>query len=309
MQQLIQYLFIGYVSGKKVKKKFKSIAIYSSINSLKVEKIASHLEEIILNLKLKNVLPSSSSITNKLKGRTYTDEYIINNVDLVVAIGGDGTLLSSARKFGSKGIPVLGINLGNLGFLTDIAPEDLTTSFQEVVKGMYSKDERSFINARVNDLNKSNIALNEVVIHSGSIAKLIEYELFINESFVYRQKADGIIISTPTGSTAYSLSGNGPIVHPDVKAITLLPMFPHSLNTRPLIVDEDSAIAIKICNKGKTNMSLDSHTEIKLKQNDLIHLSKAKSTLTLIHPMDHDFYSACRNKLGWSLGIPSNKKS
>jgi Predicted sugar kinase len=259
-----------------VKKKFKSIAIYSSINSLKVEKIASHLEEIILNLKLKNVLPSSSSITNKLKGRTYTDEYIINNVDLVVAIGGDGTLLSSARKFGSKGIPVLGINLGNLGFLTDIAPEDLTTSFQEVVKGMYSKDERSFINARVNDLNKSNIALNEVVIHSGSIAKLIEYELFINESFVYRQKADGIIISTPTGSTAYSLSGNGPIVHPDVKAITLLPMFPHSLNTRPLIVDEDSAIAIKICNKGKTNMSLDSHTKIKLKQNDLIHLSKAE---------------------------------
>jgi len=290
-----------------VKKKFKSIAIYSSINSLKVKKIASQLEEIILNLNLKNVLPASSSITNKLKGRTYSDDYIVKNVDLVVAIGGDGTLLSSARRFGSKGIPILGINLGNLGFLTDIAPEDLTTSFKEVVKGSYSQDERSFIDSRLNNLPKSNIALNEVVIHSGSIAKLIEYELFINESFVYRQKADGIIISTPTGSTAYSLSGNGPIVHPDVKAITLLPMFPHSLNTRPLLVNEDAEITIQICSKGKTNMSLDSHTEIKLKQNDLIHLSKAKSRLTLIHPMEHDFYSACRNKLGWSLGIPSKR--
>lgn len=291
----------------KVKRKFKSIAIFSSINSLKVEKIASQLEEIILNLNLKNVLPASSSITNKLKGKTYSDKYIIDNVDLVVAIGGDGTLLNSARRFGSKGIPILGINLGNLGFLTDIAPEDLTTSFKEVVRGNYSKDERSFIDSRLNNLQKSNIALNEVVIHSGSIAKLIEYELFINESFVYRQKADGIIISTPTGSTAYSLSGNGPIVHPDVKAITLLPMFPHSLNTRPLLVNEDAEITIKVCSKGKTNMSLDSHTEIKLKKNDLIHLSKAKSRLTLIHPMEHDFYSACRNKLGWSLGIPTKR--
>ena len=302
---MIQYLYIGSEGGNTVKRQFKSIAIYSSINNLKVEKIASQLEEIILNLNLKNVLPASSSITSKLKGRAYSDDYIINNVDLVVAIGGDGTLLSSARKFGSRGLPILGINLGNLGFLTDIAPEDLTTSFKEVVKGSYSKDERSFINSRVNSLNKNNIALNEVVIHSGSIAKLMEYELFIDESFVYRQKADGIIISTPTGSTAYSLSGNGPIVHPAVKAITLLPMFPHSLNTRPLLVDENAEILIKICNKGKTNISLDSHSEIKLKQNDLIHLSKAKSTLTLIHPKDHDFYSACRNKLGWSLGIPS----
>ena len=304
MQQLIQYSYTGLKSGKRMKKKFKSIAIYSSISSSKVAQIASQLEEIIHNLSLRKLFPESSSIKTSKKTKTYSDNYIVSNSDLVVAIGGDGTLLSSARKFGSRGIPILGINLGNLGFLTDIAPEDLTTSFKEVINGNYLKDERSFLSTNLNGTKEQSIALNEVVIHSGSIAKLIEYELFIDNCFVYRQKADGIIISTPTGSTAYSLSGNGPIVHPDVKAITLLPMFPHSLNARPLLVDEDSEIMINICSKGKTDISLDSHNESKLRKDDSIRLSKAKSKLTLIHPKDHDFYSACRNKLGWSLGLP-----
>ena len=201
-----------------MKKKFKSIAIYSSISSSKVAQIASQLEEIICNLKLRRLFPESSAIKTSKKIKTYSDSYIISNSDLVVAIGGDGTLLSSARKFGSRGIPILGINLGNLGFLTDIAPEDLTTSFKEVINGNYLKDERSFLSTNLNGIKENSIALNEVVIHSGSIAKLIEYELFIDNCFVYRQKADGIIVSTPTGSTAYSLSGNGPIVHPGVKA-------------------------------------------------------------------------------------------
>ena len=287
--------------------KFKSITIYSSIRSPKVAQIAFQLEEIIHNLNLRKLLPKSSSIKTNKNTKTYADDYIVKNSDLVVAIGGDGTLLSSARKFGARGIPILGINLGNLGFLTDIAPEDLTTSFQEVINGNYLKDERSFLSAKLNGAKEHNIALNEVVIHSGSIAKLIEYELFIDNCFVYRQKADGIIISTPTGSTAYSLSGNGPIVHPNVKAITLLPMFPHSLNTRPLLISEESEIMINICNKGKADISLDSHNESKLRKGDSVHLSKAKSKLTLIHPKDHDFFSACRNKLGWSLGIPSKK--
>ena len=304
MQQLIQYSYTGLKSGKRMKKKFKSIAIYSSISSSKVAQIASQLEEIIHNLSLRKLFPESSSIKTTKKTKTYSDNYIVSNSDLVVAIGGDGTLLSSARKFGSRGIPILGINLGNLGFLTDIAPEDLTTSFKEVINGNYLKDERSFLSTNLNGTKEQSIALNEVVIHSGSIAKLIEYELFIDNCFVYRQKADGIIISTPTGSTVYSLSGNGPIVHPDVKAITLLPMFPHSLNARPLLVDEDSEIMINICSKGKTDISLDSHNESKLRKDDSIRLSKAKSKLTLIHPKDHDFYSACRNKLGWSLGLP-----
>ncbi len=285
-----------------MKKEFKTIAIYSSIQTKEVSRIALHVKEVIEGLGLTIIIPKSSKIINSSQGKTYSDNYIFKNADLVVAIGGDGTLLSSARKFGYKGIPVLGINLGNLGFLTDIAPEDLTSSLIEVIQGQFSKDERFFLEASVND-KLLNIALNEVVIHSDSIAQLMEYELFIDNKFVYRQKADGIIISTPTGSTAYSLSGNGPIVYPSVKAITLLPMFPHSLNTRPLIVDEDATIQIRISKKGRANLSLDSHNKLKLKAEDKISISKAESKLILIHPLSHDFYSACREKLGWSLGF------
>ena len=213
---------------------------------------------------------------------------------------------SSSRKFGSKGLPILGINLGNLGFLTDIAPHDLTVSLNEIISGKFSTDQRFFLQSQVNGEKNNDIALNEIVIHSGAIAQLIEYELFLNKNFVYRQKADGLIISTPTGSTAYSLSGNGSIIHPDVKAINLLPMFPHSLNTRPLIVDADTSIQIKIASKGISKLSLDSHSHWDLKKGDVIDIAKAKSKLKLIHPETHDFFSACRTKLGWSLGM-SNK--
>ena len=285
--------------------KFKNIAVYSSIDTKKVSLISSQLIEIINNLDLNILMPNSSSIKNDNKLRTFSDRHIVKKCDLVVAIGGDGTLLSAARKFGSFGLPILGVNLGKLGFLTDIAPEDLTSSFQKVLDGEYVQDNRFFLSTSINGSREKLIALNEVVIHSSAIAQLIEYEIFIDGSFVYRQRADGIIISTPTGSTAYSLSGNGPIIHPNVKAINLLPMFPHSLNTRPLLVSDESEIVIKICKKGKTSLVLDSHTQMKLNNSDEIKIYKSKESLTLIHPSDHDFFSACRNKLGWSMGITS----
>ena len=148
-----------------------------------------------------------------------------------------------------------------------------------------------------------NLALNEAVIHSGGIAQLIEYDLFLDDEFVFKQKADGIIISTPTGSTAYSLSANGPIVHPNVEAINLLPMFPHSLNSRPLLVEASTKITVKVGKGYKAKLSLDGQNNTNLKSGEEIIIKKASSKLILIHPEDHDFYSACRTKLGWSLGF------
>ena len=284
-------------------KKFKSVAIYSSIQSERVSQIALHVEEVLEGLGVKKIIPESSKIPYPKEIKVYSDNYIHKNADLVIAIGGDGTLLSSARNFGYSGVPILGINLGSLGFLTDIAPEDLTTSLKEVINGRFIEDKRFFLQSCINNQAESNIALNEIVIHSSSIAKLIEYELFIDKRFVYRQRADGIIVSTPTGSTAYSLSGNGPIVHPETQAITLLPMFPHSLNTRPLIVDKGAKIMIKICKKGRASLSLDSHNKFSLRAGDEISITRATSKLSLIHPLNHDFYSAYREKLGWSLSI------
>ena len=196
------------------------------------------------------------------------------------------------------------INLGSLGFLTDIAPEELTTALKEVIGGKYIEDERFFLQSSINSRVDSSIALNEIVIHSNSIAKLIEYELFIDKRFVYRQRADGIIISTPTGSTAYSLSGGGPIVHPALDAITILPMFPQSLSSSPLVVDSSSTIRIElISKKTKAMLSFDSHDNLSLNEGASIQIIKSESPLTLIHPKDHNFYESCRTKLGWSTNI------
>jgi len=287
------------------KLKFKKVAIYSSSKDKKISSIANQVVEVLDNLDVTCLAPVSSKISSFSKLKHMSDKTIIRDSDLIIAIGGDGTLLSSARKFGIYGIPILGINLGNLGFLTDIAPSELTYSLNEILSGNYVRDERIFLEARVEGEKKSYKALNEVVLHSGSIAQLIEYDLFIDEEFVYRQKADGLIVSTSTGSTAYSLSGNGPIVSPEVKAITLLPMFPHSLNARTLITGDEKLVRLSVRNKGKAFLSMDSHLNLKVTSKDDVLIKKADTELTLIHPVDHSFFSSCRNKLGWSLGVPS----
>jgi len=292
-----------------MKKYFKRIAIFSSKRDKRVNQITLQLVEILKNLNLDVLIPDSSSFSKKLHLKRYKDEYILKNADLLVSVGGDGTLLSSARKFGSNGLPLLGINLGNLGFLTDIAPDELTNSINEVILGRFKEDERILLKASIVGSSEENIALNEVVIHSGTVAQLIEYELFLNGEFVFRQKADGLILSTSTGSTAYSLSGNGPIVHPEVKAITLLPMFPHSLNATPLIVDENTIIKMKIVGKRKAKLSLDSHNFMSLNLDDEVQISKTSQSVKLIHPETHNFFSACRTKLGWSLGLSNTKET
>ncbi len=287
--------------------KFKTVTLFSSLDVKKVGSIISQIDEVLVNLGIKVLLSDSLKVIKLEKRKITSDANIIKNSDLIIAIGGDGTLLSASRLYGYKGIPVLGINLGTIGFLTDIAPKDLTASLMDILQGKFIKDKRFFLEAKINGKTISNsIALNEIVIHSDSIAQLMEYDLFIDQKFVYRQRADGLILSTPTGSTAYSLSGNGPIVHPDVKAITLLPMFPHSLNSRPMLVSENSKIQIKIQKSKKCCMSFDSHNKFKLQLNDKIQINKASKELCLIHPKNHDFFEASREKLGWSLGVPKN---
>ena len=289
--------------------KFSHISLSTSSKDSRVLPIASQVYEILNNAGIKVSFDNSLlDLQRKLKKRSNSEAYIVKNSQLLIAIGGDGTMLNCSRRYGSQGIPILGINLGKVGFLTDISPDEITTRLLEVIKGDFTKEKRSFLEASLQGAKDSYLALNEVVIHSGAIAQLIDFDLFINDRFVYRQKADGLIISSPSGSTAYSLSGGGPIVLPSVKAITLLPMFPHSLlNTSPLVVDDDSKIKIEmIGKKSKAVLSMDSHNSINLKEGNIVHLTMRKSSLTLIHPPGHDFFEACRNKLGWSAALTRN---
>jgi NAD+ kinase len=286
-------------------KKLKKIAISSNLPKKKIDEVVKQCSEIIENLGLELMLTEdlrdlSISKTHKI----FSEESILENADLLISIGGDGTILSCARKFGKENLPILGINLGKVGFLADLSTGDLTFQLKEIFSGEYLTDERILLRAKIGEGNSSSVALNEIVIHSGAVAQMIEYEVFLDDIFLYRQKADGLIINTPTGSTAYSMSGGGPIIHPSVNAFTLLPMFPHSLSSNPLLVSDKSKIKIRIINcKKKTMLSLDSHNTFPVNTNDLILIDKNPDLLTLIHPKDHDFFTSCRDKLGWSIGI------
>ena len=287
-----------------MKNKFSKIALSSTSQDEKVISIARQIFEILSNVEVETLYDDNLSVLEELTGlKSLSTKAIVEKADLLIAIGGDGTMLNCSKKYGSKGIPVLGINLGKLGFLTDIAPEEITTRLIEVIKGNFVEDKRFFLEASMQNQNENLIALNEIVIHSGAIAQLIEFNLFINDHFVYRQKADGLIINSPTGSTAYSLSGGGPIVHPGVDAITLLLMFPQSLSTSSLLVRADSSIRIELINPQlSAQVSFDSHDSLTVKGIQEINISKSTSVLNLIHPLDHDFFGGCRNKLGWSSG-------
>ena len=282
-----------------MRRKFNTVALCSNSGKESITSIANQCLEVLLSQKVKVLIDRNLSNLSNRKLKPSKEKEILDKADLLIAIGGDGTMLNYSRVYGYKGIPILGINLGKLGFLTDINPNDLTSSLLKVLKGNFKQDKRSFLTASIKGRNKKHLALNEVVVHSGSIAQLIEFDLFINDSFVYRQKADGLIISSPTGSTAYSLSGGGPIVHPKLDAFILTPMLPHSLSASPLVVKDNSIIKICLRNQ-KSTLSFDSHDNLLLAGNSNIEISKADSKLNLIHPKGHDFFEGCRNKLGWS---------
>ena len=287
------------------KKSFNKVALYSSFANKDKYQVADHCIEILNNLGIKSVLSDNFvKVSTCKKNKLISDSSIIKTCDLVIAVGGDGTMLSCSRKFGSKGLPILGVNLGKLGFLSDLGLDDLTYNLKEIINGNFFADSRFFIEASIDSVKKPQIAVNEVVLHSGAIAQMLEFELYIDDKFVYQQKADGLIVSSPTGTPAYSLSGGGPIVHPEVNTMVIMPIFPHSLSTSPLVVKSSSQIQIRIIEcKNKAKLSFDSHDSLILNKHDIIKINESKNNYSLIHPEGHDFYSSCRNKLGWSTRI------
>lgn len=226
------------------------------------------------------------------------------NCDLVIVVGGDGSMLGGARALVDHDVPLLGINRGRLGFLTDIIPEDIEQKLGEVLAGKYFEESRFLLEAEV--VREGNIvgggtALNDVVLHPGEFIRMLEFELYVDDHFVTSQRSDGIIISTPTGSTAYALSGGGPILHPKLDAIVMVPMNPHTLSSRPMVVPGDSVIKILVGEHVSTNpqITCDGQIHIMTKPGDEVHIFKKPQHLKLIHPLNHNFYERCRSKLGW----------
>lgn len=224
--------------------------------------------------------------------------------DLVIVVGGDGTLLHAARSLARYNKPVLGINRGRLGFLTDVSPDEIDERIGAVLKGDYVIEQRAMLNMSVKSNGEpagEGIALNDVVLFTGKSVHMIEFELHIEGQFVYRQRSDGLIIATPTGSTAYALSGGGPIMHPKLDAMVLVPMHPHTLSSRPIVVDGNSEIKLQVLSTDFHPMvSCDGQAGSSLRAGDWVYINKHPFKLRLLHPPGHDFYAACRTKLGWS---------
>lgn len=230
--------------------------------------------------------------------------------DLVIVVGGDGSMLGAARALCTSGTPVLGVNRGRLGFLTDISPDEIEERVGEVLAGHYEVEERFLLDAEVyrdQALVGTADALNDVVMHPGKAVRMIEFELFIDDQFVYSQRSDGLIIATPTGSTAYALSGGGPIVDPRLEAITLVPMFPHTLSSRPIVIDASAEIRIHIgeTNEAYPHVSCDGMTRVVSKPDDILYVRRKPDRLKLLHPYGHNYYEVCRSKLGWSSRLGS----
>lgn len=225
--------------------------------------------------------------------------------DLVIVVGGDGSLLSSARAMCRTGVPLLGVNRGHLGFLTDISPDAIETHVGAVLAGDYVTDQRFLLDCAVyrnGQTMSTGSALNDVVLHPGEYIRMIDFELYIDDEFVYRQRSDGLIISTPTGSTAYALSVGGPIMHPALDAVVVVPLNPHTLSSRPIVVQGDSVIKVLVGDQRdiRPHVTCDGQTHQITTAGDEIVVQKKPQKLNLVHPTNHDFYEVCRTKLGWA---------
>ncbi|MCL1077932.1 NAD(+) kinase [Parashewanella spongiae] len=224
--------------------------------------------------------------------------------DLAIVVGGDGNMLGAARVLSRFDIGVIGVNRGNLGFLTDLDPENFESCLSKVLEGDFETEHRFLLEAEVHrhgKLKSSNTAVNETVLHPGKIAHMIEFEVYIDDKFMYSQRADGMIVSTPTGSTAYSLSAGGAILTPNLDALILVPMFPHTLSCRPIVVDANSTIKLLVSpdNGDNLEVSCDGHVHLAVLPGDEIIIRRSTDRLRLIHPDGHNYFHVLRNKLGW----------
>ncbi len=254
--------------------------------------LIAHLEEqsylVVIEEKTAQALDLSKEIT-------FSSRSIPNDIDLILVVGGDGSMLDAAHRIVDHGIPLLGVNRGNLGFLTDVYPDALESQLSQVLSGDYAIEERFMLNT--GEYN----ALNEFTITTQESPQLIGFEIYVDQKLMCHQRSDGLIIATPTGSTAYALSGGGPILHPSLNAIVLVPMFPHTLSMRPIVISGDSVITIKVSNP--IRVSADSQRHFTLDKDQTLTIKKKNMHVKLVHPLSYDYYQSLRSKLHWGLNV------
>ena len=283
------------------KPSFGKIALVGKLGSAE---IAASLRELVAFLKKRGCETFVEKETATDIGERGLDYAAIGTkADLAVVIGGDGTLLAAARSLVRHRVPVVGVNLGRVGFMTDIGHRDMQEGIGAILEGRYKVEERTLLDAEIFRGSESvlrTLALNEAVVGKGSQGRLIEFELRLDGEFVYALRADGVIVATPTGSTAYALSAQGPILHPAVAALALVPLAPHTLSARPVSVSDRSLIEISLKHALDARAHFDGLALTDMQEGDRLVLKRSADSVRFVHPPGYRYFATLREKLGWS---------
>jgi len=287
--------------------RFKTVAIVAKPDGLGV---AAPLNTLISLLKQRGIkvrldvrtAEFATVAADEIMPRNPLDE-LIEGADLAIAVGGDGTMLGVARIVARHGVPLVGINLGHLGFLTDISADQAADSLNELLDGKFNEEERILLEAEIlrdNQIIFRSVALNDVVVSRGAMGTMIEFSVEVNGEFVYSARADGLIIATPTGSTAYALSSGGPILQPGLPAISLVPISPHTLSNRPIAISSNSEVRVKLLHGQNARVNFDVQSYFDPATDDVVSVRAHPKPLRLLHPIGYSYFAMLRTKLHWN---------
>ena len=292
------------------KQKFKRVILYARQHRANqdVNEALQRLQDFLQQQQIDTYQDIDTAASFDFKIPVLARDEMGQTQDLIIVVGGDGSLLSAARMAIKVNVPVVGINRGRLGFLTDISPQDMETQLGALLNGEYTEERRFLLQMRIHDEETTYYqcdALNDVVLSRGNETHLIEFDVYCNQQFVSHYRSDGLILSTPTGSTAYALSAGGPIMHPQLNAIVMVPMFSHSLNSRPLVIDGQTHIELRISksNEHDLQISCDGHESRLVKPGQHVAIEKNAQQLRLLHPGEYNYYDTLRIKLGWGTKV------
>jgi NAD+ kinase len=282
---------------------FKKIALVGKHNSNSISGYMLRLANYLLNRGHEVVLtPHTAEFCHLTELPCAPLMEIAHDIDLAIVMGGDGTMLAIARSLVDFDVPMIGVNQGRVGFLADVSVETMLTTLGEMLDGRYIEEQRIMLDCsleRGGDLHFHQYAFNDVVVSKGATGRLIEFEVYIDDKFVYSQRADGLVVASPTGSTAYALSTGGPILHPTLEAFVLAPICPHTLSARPIAVNSRSEIEINLIHADDCRVHFDGQNHQDMQIGDRVVVRRARNAVHLLQPVDHNYYDTLRQKLRW----------
>ncbi|HEX9192705.1 MAG TPA: NAD kinase [Burkholderiales bacterium] len=283
---------------------FKIIALIGRYNSPDVAAGLATMGDYLRKQGREVLVEKETAANSRIGGFPVVDyDEIGAKANLAVVQGGDGSMLNAARHLAVHRVPLVGVNQGRLGFMTDIASSKMLEAMGQILSGRYAMEERTLLAAEVSRGKKamlSTLALNDAVVNKGAVGRLIEFLVHIDGDFLYDLRSDGLIVATPTGSTAYALSSNGPILQPSVPGFALVPICPHTLSNRPIMVSDRSVIEITLKRSIDARLHFDGQLECELQESDRVVLRRAEHTITFVHPPGYSYYAMLREKLHWS---------